>query len=88
LTILAGGAPHPEIVMARFNKQSKVTLDSNGRACGILLSCDAYDNMVAKNQLARNIGHGIRIHPCTSHWRWYATWATAMAVCADHDGIG
>ncbi len=56
-----GGAPPSEIDMAWFNKHSKVKLDSNGRGFGILLSCDAYDNTVARNQVNRNIDHGIQV---------------------------
>ena len=56
-----GGAPPSEIDMAWFNKHSKVKLNSNGRGFGILLSCDAYDNTLAKNQLVRNIDHGIQV---------------------------
>lgn len=56
-----GGAPPSEIDMAWFNKHSKVKLDSNGRGFGILLSCDAYDNTLARNRINRNVDHGIQV---------------------------
>jgi parallel beta-helix repeat protein len=56
-----GGAPPSEIDMAWFNKHSKTKLDTNGRGFGILLSCDAYENTVEKNEVNRNVDHGIQV---------------------------
>jgi parallel beta-helix repeat protein len=52
-----GGAPPSEIDIAYYGEAA----NPSGRGFGILLSCDAYDNKVADNQVTRNDNHGVDV---------------------------
>ena len=56
-----GGAPPSEIDAAWFNKYSKTKIEASGRGFGILLSCNAYENTLERNEVNRNVDHGIDV---------------------------